>query len=106
MNWHEAMQYARDLKLGKYLDWRLPTIEELITLINFEKNDPASSFPGMSSSVYWSSSSYHSVPQNRFLAWYVDFRHGWVDAYDKANCPFVRCVRRGPWTPGPSGKVM
>ncbi len=29
MDWHEAMTYAKNLRLGGYDDWRLPTIEEL-----------------------------------------------------------------------------
>jgi hypothetical protein len=29
INWHEANEYAKQLRLGGYSDWRLPTIEEL-----------------------------------------------------------------------------
>jgi TIR domain/Protein of unknown function (DUF1566) len=29
INWHEANEYAKRLRLGGYSDWRLPTIEEL-----------------------------------------------------------------------------
>jgi len=29
INWHQANEYARDLTLGGYTDWRLPSIEEL-----------------------------------------------------------------------------
>jgi len=29
MNWDDAMEYAKNLRLGGYDDWRLPTIEEL-----------------------------------------------------------------------------
>jgi formylglycine-generating enzyme required for sulfatase activity len=29
INWDEANEYAKQLRLGGYSDWRLPTIEEL-----------------------------------------------------------------------------
>jgi hypothetical protein len=29
VNWHRAMKYCSDLRLGGYSDWRLPTIDEL-----------------------------------------------------------------------------
>jgi len=29
LNWHEATEYCRNLRLGGYSDWRLPTIDEL-----------------------------------------------------------------------------
>ncbi len=32
--WEEAKQYAKDLRLGGYDDWRLPTIKELSKVRN------------------------------------------------------------------------
>src|SRR5690242_17745520 len=29
VNWHKAINYCRDLRLGGYSDWRLATIDEL-----------------------------------------------------------------------------
>ena len=44
VNWHEANEYARHLRLGGYSDWRLPTIEELEKLYDpkegWEIQDP------------------------------------------------------------------
>ena len=33
MNWDDAMEYAKNLRLGGYDDWRLPTIEEFKEII-------------------------------------------------------------------------
>ncbi|MDQ7046626.1 MAG: DUF1566 domain-containing protein [Sulfurovum sp.] len=33
MNWNDAMEYAKNLRLGGYDDWRLPTIEEFEKLV-------------------------------------------------------------------------
>lgn len=100
MPWQNALDYASSLRLGKHSDWRLPTVEELITLIDFSKEDPASSFPGMPKDYFWSSSSYSGSSS---YAWYVNFNSGSVGYGGKAFSYVVRCVRRGPWTPGPSG---
>ena len=33
MDWDSAMEYAKNLRLGGYNDWRLPTIEELKEIV-------------------------------------------------------------------------
>jgi uncharacterized protein DUF1566 len=38
INWHEANQYCRDMKLKDYSDWRLPTIEELRGIFDKTQN--------------------------------------------------------------------
>jgi hypothetical protein len=40
VNWHEAEKYCRQLRIGGYRDWRLPTIEELERL-----RDPGAAAP-------------------------------------------------------------
>ena len=35
MDWYEAMEYAENLRLGGYDDWRLPTIDELEFIVDF-----------------------------------------------------------------------
>jgi hypothetical protein len=88
MTWQAAMDYAT----AKGKGWRLPTIEELITLINFSKYDPASDFPGMSPYWLWSSSSY---AYDVSYAWLVNFNNGAMDGYGKSATSYVRCVRSG-----------
>ena len=39
VNWHKAMNYCRDLRLGGYSDWRLATIDELKGI--YDKNAKA-----------------------------------------------------------------
>lgn len=53
MSLNKAKEYARGLRTDGYT-WRLPTLEELLTLIDSSKKAPASSFPGMTSDCFWS----------------------------------------------------
>ncbi len=41
MTWDEAAAAAASFRLGGYDDWRLPTIEELYSLIDFNGRDPS-----------------------------------------------------------------
>ena len=89
MTWHKAMKYAEKLGDG----WRLPTIEELSGLVDYNRADPASSFPEMPTYFFWSSS---SVAGSASDAWYVHFRHhGFVSNFVKTDANYVRCVRGG-----------
>jgi len=91
--WDAAVEYVKNLELAGYKDWRLPTSEELRSLIDFTTSSPASDFPGTPSSWFWSSSSY---APNSDVAWLVNFYDGDVVGGGKSNSYYVRCVRRGP----------
>ena len=43
--WNEALAECENSTAAGFSDWRLPNIHELVTLLNFEKSDPASDFP-------------------------------------------------------------
>jgi len=61
--WKEAMAYAKALALAGHTDWRLPTVAELVGIVDYRRHSPAidtAVFPGTASSGYWSSSSYAS----------------------------------------------
>ena len=89
MTWDKAIEYAESL--GN--NWKLPTIEELTTLIDYSRIAPATTFPSHESNHFWSSSVYAGSTS---LAWYVAFDYGHVDGHDKYYGYRVRCVRRGP----------
>ena len=85
--WDEANEYAKSLGEG----WRLPTIQELLTLVDYTKTDTACIDQiKCRSSNYWSGT---TVASNPNLAWGVSFYGGgggW-DGKDLYN--YVRCVR-------------
>ena len=86
MTWQEAMDFAASLVDG----WRLPTAQELFSLVDLSKMDPASSDPDMKSTYYWSSTTY---PSNPAYAWSVYFYSGFVSSDYKTYNGCMRCVR-------------
>ncbi len=116
MKWDNAMEYAKNLRLGGYDDWRLPTKEELgavVTLCGGElvgyvdkdweyimgKNKANENYQanyeakGFASYYYWSSTTYAGNSRND--AWYVRFYDGYQSRNDGSYSYYVRCVRAG-----------
>lgn len=91
-NWSDANSYCSALELGGYSNWRLPTREELFSLIDFSKINSAYSisFKNVTSNSYWTSTTY-AKDTNR--AWIVYFYDGRLHNEDKNTLLNVRCVR-------------
>lgn len=74
---HEAAAAAcKDLRLGGFDDWRLPTRVELLTLVDDTRHDPAidtERFPSCKSAWYWTST---PLASSSGFAWLVDFGSG------------------------------
>lgn len=89
--WAEAQEYANTLELGGYNLWRLPTIEELIGLVDYTRANPAiNPIFDCRSNHYWSSSTYAYYQD---YAWHVNFYYGYVAAdYKDSSNLYVRCV--------------
>jgi len=93
--WKEALAYCESLTYAGLSDWRLPNGNELVSLVNYGRHNPASDFPDMPASGFWSSSSFAGSLGG---AWHVYFINGGVYCCDnnKTVTLNVRCVREGP----------
>ena len=93
-SWLGAINYCENLTLGGYNDWRLPNINELISIVDRSKSSPTivGGFTNVESSNYWSST---TDDVHRFFAWDVGFSYGHVDVNNKNVSNYVRCVRAG-----------
>ena len=94
--WSGAINYCEHLSLGGHDDWRLPNRSELITILDYSKNNPSikeNVFHNVAFEYYWSSSSEMSDSSK---AWYVTFSFGNVSQNSKTNHYNIRCVRGQP----------
>lgn len=84
----EAQAWCRSLGKG----WRLPTINELISVVDYGRSAPATELPDTQPDVYWSSTALQYYPD---FAWGAYFYSGSVSNYDKSLAYYVRAVRGG-----------
>ncbi|MEA3315587.1 MAG: DUF1566 domain-containing protein [Campylobacterota bacterium] len=91
--WEGAKSYCSTLSFANSSDWRLPTVKELLSIVDNSKNNPAifDGFENIKSSAYWSSQEYK---ESSSYAWGVDFGSGY-SGYGKSDTFYVRCVRGG-----------
>lgn len=71
INWHNANEYAKQLRLGEYSDWRLPTIDELEKLYDPKEESNIRKPFHLTDNWVWS-----STKQGSASAWGFDFVHG------------------------------
>ena len=87
-----------DDNFGGFTDWRVPTLEELRSIVNYGKFNPAvdentfSNVITSSSSYYWSSNTY---AENTGIAWSLSFYSGSDHNSSKTLRYSIRAVRGG-----------
>ena len=91
-DWKGALKYCKNLKFAGFSGWRLPSIDELLSITDDTKYNPAikNGFLNVTTGLYWSSSPYVSGSSN---AWGMNFLSGYGDRDLKSVSFLVCCVR-------------
>jgi hypothetical protein len=91
--WANAVAHCPTVTLAGHSDWRLPTLIELVSIVDFAQSKPSINstyFLTTPTNYFWSSSPVASSPSS---AWLVDFLSGF-SSYDDVSFTYnVRCVR-------------
>lgn len=93
--WKEALFYCENLTYAGYSDWRLPNKNELASIVNYEKDRPATEFP---ISEMHDTLNFFSATAPGGIVYTVDFVFGEVKTEGKSDGDVVieqyaRCVR-------------
>ena len=92
MSWSNAKEYCENLLWGGYDDWRLPTIDELKSIVDYSRYNPAidTDYFDIKSDYYWSSTT--DVSDSSY-AWHVLFDGGNDHWHLKSLHDYALCVR-------------
>ena len=88
-----AKEYCSELRLGGHTGWRLPTIHELLTIVDYTRVSPAilKAFSYVEDeSFYWTST---RVADEDDAFWGVNFKRGASSKASEYYDRYVRCVR-------------
>lgn len=93
LNFEDARKHCENLSLAGYDNWRLPSLLELQSIVDFGEVKPAinRAFQNITPRLYWTSTLYIG---DLGRAWYVYFYDGRIHYYLHANDSYVRCVAR------------
>jgi hypothetical protein len=95
LSWEKAKEAAAAVRIGGHSDWRLPTIKELLTLVDYDRSESPAIDPTFKCEAawYWTSTPVASSPGG--CAWLVGFDYGSAFWGDQGGSGFVRAVRVG-----------
>jgi len=96
-----SMKYCENLKLSTYINWRLPTYEELLSIGDYEVYKPTLNpiFNNSASGHFWSiiykriAYKKEWVPQNDYFVKRIYFSDGYSYDNDRTGKAYVRCVK-------------
>jgi len=94
-DWDDAIEYCDKLVLNNMKHWRLPTFNELLSIVDYTRVNPAINpvFEYVNEGTYWTSIDFAATASR---AWTIDFRTGRTYYSYKTTNHSVRCVKAIP----------
>ncbi len=94
--WSDAISYCENLNFANHTNWRLPNVNELLSIVDFEQRTNFTNpiFKNKEIKQYWSSTSFDDNN-----AWFVNFHNNSTTMKtisDKESTHYVRCVYSFP----------
>ena len=94
VNWRLALSYCVNLEYNGETGWRLPTVNELATILDYSRKAPASEFPTLQTPNLWTSTTYYSGnPEGYNTAWIVYTAKGEIKSAAKDGIAQILCVK-------------
>ena len=92
VTYKEATNYCKFLKIDKYDDFRLPTLSELQTLIDYKNYKPAvlTGFLNAANETYWTTTPFADDSSE---VWTINFKKGDRSVKGKHYSRNLRCVQ-------------
>jgi len=95
VNWNEALSFCESLAWANQKDWRLPSIQELVSILDFKKSNPATQLPLPSSTgdSLWSSTNYFLGGDEAFVIYTANGHLLKLNKKYKGSFYLTLCVR-------------
>ncbi|HSW59384.1 MAG TPA: DUF1566 domain-containing protein, partial [bacterium] len=90
VDWEDALDYCSGVTENGLSNFRLPTINELHSLVDRSASNPAALVSSISPDKFWTSTTVHSQNSSGYV---VDFSNGFVEHHAKTATAYVICVK-------------
>ncbi|QSZ42045.1 DUF1566 domain-containing protein [Sulfurimonas aquatica] len=93
ITYYEAEEYCAKLKIDQYQNFRIPTLNELQSLVDYTKYKPAiiSGFNYTEDGTYWTTTPFADDSSE---TWTISFSKGERNVKGKHYSRYVRCVQK------------
>ncbi|WP_455756216.1 Lcl C-terminal domain-containing protein [Sulfurimonas sp.] len=93
ITFNEAQEYCANLVIDKYKDFRLPTLNELQSIIDYRNYKPAilKGFHYAPNETFWSTTPF---ADDKEYVWTINFKKGDRNIKAKHYDRYVRCVQK------------
>jgi hypothetical protein len=92
ITYYQSENYCANLVVGKYRNFRIPTLIELQSIVDYKNHDPAikKDFDYVSTEFYWSTTPF---ADDKKIVWLIHFKKGERTVKDMHYDRHIRCVQ-------------